>query len=87
MNETVVFVVGSNMFRVNVDNDLALRFPNFSFARTSTALNKGTCERDILHLTLLGTPTGGREEMPAFLFKWADHQPQKNIEEHLLNAH
>ena len=39
---SVLFVVGSCMFRVHVENVLALRFLNFCFARTSTALNKGT---------------------------------------------
>ena len=38
---TVVFVVCSGMFRVNVENKLALSLLNFCFTGTSTALNKG----------------------------------------------
>ena len=39
---TVVFVVSSSMFLVNVKNELALCLLNFCFARTSTALKKAT---------------------------------------------
>ena len=39
---TVVFVVGSGTFRVNIENELARSLLNFCFAGTSTALNKGT---------------------------------------------
>ena len=39
---TVVFVVGSGMFRVKIENELARSLLNFCFAGTSTALNKGT---------------------------------------------
>ena len=53
----VVFVVGSGLFRMNEENELALLLFNFCFARTSTALNKGTKKRGIVHVTLVGTPT------------------------------
>ena len=54
---TVVFLVGSGMFRVNEENELARLLLNFCFARTSTALNKRTLERAFVHVTLVGTPT------------------------------
>ena len=45
------------MFRENVENELARSLLNFCFAGTATALYKGIQERDILPVTLVGTPT------------------------------
>ena len=38
----VLFVVFGGMFRMNIENELAWRLLDFSFAWTATTLNKGT---------------------------------------------